>query len=86
VKWYKKRENYGNVLLVISLAFMQFFPKESIWFGIGSFIGVVLSAFGYRAGYKVNNLNKLETKVMDKLPNSITGKKGSLKNDSNSSR
>ena len=79
MKFYKKKENIGNVLLVVSLAFMQFFPKESIWFGIGSFIGVVLSAFGYRAGYKSSNLGKVEIAILDKLPNKLTGIKGSMK-------
>jgi len=78
-KLLKRRETYGNALLIVSLALMQFFPKESIWFSIGTFLGGAMSIIGYRAGYKVNNLNKLETKVLDKLPNKLTGIKGSLK-------
>ena len=52
-------------------------------------LGIVLTALGLRGvkfGYKANNLPTGVTKVMDKLPNSITGIKGEdLKEEENTS-
>ena len=75
--FYRKKEFWGNSLLIVSLALVTFTPKDSQWFLIGTFIGTALSIVGYRKGYQANNLSEIETKVLDRLPNSLTGVKGS---------
>jgi hypothetical protein len=75
-KYIFRKELWGNILTVASLALVTFFPKESKWFLIGTFLGSVLSIIGYRKGYQADNLSKVETKILDAIPNSITGIKG----------
>jgi len=76
-KWIFRKETIGNALTVISLALVTFAPKDRQWFLIGTFIGMALSAIGYRKGYQANNLSKVETKILDAIPNELTGVKGS---------
>jgi hypothetical protein len=76
-KWFRRREFWGNLLTVVSLALVTFFPKDSQWFLIGTFLGAALSIMGYRKGYQADNLSKVETKILDAIPNELTGVKGS---------
>lgn len=64
-------------------AIQKFIPEHTLVFKLAPFIGGCLSAIwgslGLRKSYKKDELPGGITKVLDKIPDSITGKKGSEK-------
>ncbi|MHB8483280.1 MAG: hypothetical protein ACYDBV_11205 [Nitrospiria bacterium] len=79
--WYSRLEVIGTVLQGLS-AILMLFPGVSTAYHIGAAIGIVVGTItqvkGLQTGYKSDNLPSGITKVMDQIPDSITGVKGSL--------
>jgi len=78
IKWFQRKENWGAALTTIS-GTLVLFNQNTIAYKIGVVLGLGLTAFGLRSGYKADNLPKGITEVMDSIPDSITGKKGADK-------
>lgn len=89
--WYKRKEFWGPVIAAASallpyvpdavpFAIKKIFPDHTFIVQLAQPIGVVLGAvwtsLGLRKGYKADNLPSGLTKVMDKIPDSVTGVKG----------
>jgi hypothetical protein len=87
ISFWKRQEVWGTVAL-IGLAGVQF-PSHTTAFKVGTFangaVGVAITWFGIKKGYQSDNLKNLPTglrtigkvadRVMDKLPNTLTGEK-----------
>lgn len=78
IKWFQRKENWGVALTAVS-GILVLFNEHTAAYKIGVGLGVGLTAFGLRSGYKADNLPKGITEVMDSIPDSITGKKGADK-------
>lgn len=86
VKWYQRKEVWGTALtllsfspeLIHSFVDVGFLPEYTIVAKLATPIGLILTALGLRSGYKDNNLPGGITKVMDKMPDNITGVRGSI--------
>ena len=74
--WDERKEVWGAALTTLSSALMLF-PNGTIIYKVGLVIGVGLTAFGLKQGYQANNLPSGITSVMDNIPDSVTGVKGS---------
>jgi len=61
---------------------MMMFPEVEVLYRVGAITGVMVglikTMYGLVKGYKSDNLSQSITTMMDKIPNGITGKKGSL--------
>lgn len=85
VRWYQRKEVWGTALtllsfspeLINSVVDIGLLPEYTLVAKLATPIGLILTAFGLRSGYKDNNLPGGLTKLMDKVPDSITGVKGS---------
>jgi len=84
-KWYKRWEIWGMILLSFfstASIIMLMFPEVDILYRlggiIGALVGLVKTIHGLIKGYQSNNLNGVITKVMDRIPDKYTGKKGSI--------
>ena len=85
VKWYKRKEVWGTALtllsfspeLINSVVDVGLLPEYTLVAKLATPIGLILTALGLRAGYKDNNLPGGLTRVMDKIPDNISGVKGS---------
>ena len=76
--WYSRFENIGGILTGISTVLTLFAPNTFAYkAGIG--IGAVMGIFGLRKGYQADNLYPGISDKLDKIPNSITGVRGSAK-------
>lgn len=87
-----KKDTVGAVILaglsamlayvpdILPIALQKFTPEHTLVFKLAPMIGGVLSAIwasmGLRKGYKKDELPSGITKVMDKIPDVITGVKG----------
>lgn len=78
IKWFQKKENWGAALTTIS-GTLVLFDQKTTAYKIGVVLGLGLTAFGLRSGYKADNLPSGITKTMDKIPDFLTGKKGTEK-------
>lgn len=94
---YKKHTIGASILAALS-AVIAYVPDVAPWalqkiaaehtlvFKLAPMIGGVLSAIwastGLRKGYQKDELPSGVTKVLDKIPDSLTGRKGESKNDS----
>ena len=82
MKWFKRLEVWGTILQGTS-AILMLFPNVSTAYHIGAAIGIVVGTTtqikGLLTGYQSDNLPSGITKVMDKIPDKITGIKGSAK-------
>jgi len=76
--WYKRKETWGAALTTLS-SVLVLFEQKTVAYKVGIVLGVGLTAFGLRKGYKADNLPSGVTEVMDSIPNILTGKKGSKK-------
>lgn len=92
-----KKHTVGAVILAGLSAMVAYVPDVAPWaiqeiakehtliFKLAPIIGGVLSSIwastGLRKGYQNDELPSGVTKVLDKIPDSITGKKGETKND-----
>jgi len=63
--------------IVNSFVTVGLLPEHTLVARLAAPIGLILTAFGLRAGYRDNNLPGGLTKVMDKIPDNISGVKGS---------
>lgn len=85
VKWYQRKEVWGTALtllsfspeLINSFVDVGVLPEYTIVAKLATPIGLILTALGLRSGYKDNNLPGGLTKLMDKVPDRISGVKGS---------
>lgn len=81
-KWYQRKEIWGAVLTSLSSVLMLF-PQQTTTYkvgaGIGIFLGGITTVLGLQNGYESDNLPSGITKVMDQIPDSLTGVKGSAK-------
>jgi hypothetical protein len=82
MKWFKRLEVWGTILQGAS-AILMLFPNVSAAYHIGAAIGIIVGTAtqvkGLTTGYQSDNLPSGITKIMDKIPDSLTGVKGSLK-------
>ena len=85
IKWHQRAEVWGSILLVTCSAasvIMMMFPEKEVLYRIGAIVGVLVglvkTIHGLLKGYRANNLAKSITTMMDKIPDSITGKKGGI--------
>lgn len=84
VKWYQRKEVWGTALtlfsfspeLINSVVDIGLLPEYTVVAKLATPIGLILTALGLRSGYKSNNLPGGLTRLMDKVPDSITGVKG----------
>ena len=94
--WYKRKEFWGPIIAAASTALgylpdatpmiiQKLVPKHTVIFHLAQPIGIILggifTAIGLRKGYKADNLPGGVTKVLDQIPNEITGIKGEDNND-----
>lgn len=85
VKWYQRKEVWGTALTLLSFSpeivnsFVDIglLPEYTLVAKLATPIGLILTALGLRSGYKDDNLPGGLTKVMDKIPDSVTGVRGS---------
>lgn len=85
VKWYQRKEVWGTALTLLSFSpdivnsFVDvgLLPEYTIVAKLATPVGLILTVLGLRSGYKDNNLPGGLTKAMDKIPDSITGVRGS---------
>lgn len=79
IPWYKRKELIG-CFAIVGLGLSQF-PSYTTANKVGTFItgsvGIAITWFGIKQGYQSDNLPSGITKIMDKVPDSITGVKGS---------
>jgi len=79
--WYERLEVWGTVLQGLSGLFLLF-PTNTVIHIIGTGLGLVVGTAtqikGLTKGYQSDNLPSGLTKVMDNIPDNITGVKGSL--------
>lgn len=80
IKWYKRLEVWGTLLQGIS-GILLLFPGHTtahlVGAGLGIGIGTATQVKGLLKGYQADNLPDGITKVMDSIPDSLTGVKGS---------
>jgi hypothetical protein len=76
-KWWKRKEVWGGVLTVLSAGLELFAAPHTLGYKAGILIGVGLSVWGFRKGYQADNLPSGISKVMDRIPDKITGVRGS---------
>lgn len=78
-KWYERKEFWGAVLTTAS-SLLLIFPSNTVAHQIGATINVAvgtgLLGIGAKKGYQADNLPSGLTKVMDMIPDKITGVKG----------
>lgn len=78
--WYLRKEVLGTALSTVS-GLLMLFPSHTTAYKVGATIGITLGGItgiiGLRKGYQANNLPDGITKVMDAIPDSLTGVKGS---------
>jgi len=77
ISWYKRKEIWGGALTVVSAGLELFAPPHTVGYKVGVLVGIGLSVFGLRQGYQSNNLPSGLSKTLDKVPDGLTGKKGS---------
>ena len=85
IKFWQRKEVWGAALtllsfspeLIHSFVDVGFLPEYTIVAKLATPIGLILTALGLRSGYKDNNLPGGLTKAMDKMPDSVTGVRGS---------
>lgn len=89
--WYKRKEFWGPIIAAASTALgylpdaapmliQKIVPEHTLVFQLAQPIGIILggifTAVGLRKGYKADNLPGGVTKVLDQIPDSLTGVKG----------
>ena len=67
----------GTVLVAYAPEILQLFPEQTLLFKLALPIGFMLKLMFLRKDYKADGLPDGLSKVMDKIPNKITGIKGS---------
>lgn len=79
LKWWLRTGTEVLVTTAISFApeILQIFPEHTVAFKLALPIGFALKLFLVKADYKKDVLPSGITKAIDKLPNKITGVKGS---------
>jgi len=86
IKWWKRKEVHALALGLVSLVpeivkpvLTHAFPENTLLFQLATPIGMAFSlvwgALGLRDGYKSDNLPQGIRKVMDKIPDKITGER-----------
>ncbi len=79
--WYLKTG--GQVALTTAITFapelLQILPKHTLLFKLALPIGFFLKAMKMKTEYGKDTLPSGMTKMMDKIPDNLTGKKGNLK-------
>lgn len=81
--WYLRKEVIGTAVSSLSsllLLFPQHTTAHVVGAGLGIALGAVTTILGLKKGYEADNLPSGITKVMDAIPDSITGVKGSFIN------
>jgi len=79
--WWKRAEVIGTVLQGLSGIFLLFPASSTVHIvgaAIGFVVGTITQVHGLQVGYQSGNLSSGITSVMDKIPDTITGVKGSL--------
>lgn len=77
--WYARMEFWGSLIMPASGILMLFSPNTiayKVGAGLGFLAGSGLFGAGSKKGYQSDNLPGGLTKVMDMIPDSITGVKG----------
>ena len=85
IKFWQRKEVWGTALTLLSFSpeivnsFVDIgiLPEYTLVAKLATPIGLILTALGLRSGYKDNNLPGGLTKAMDKIPDTITGVRGS---------
>lgn len=79
LKWWLKTGTQVLVTTAISFApeILQVFPEHTVAFKLALPIGFALKLFMVKADYKKDILPSGMTRLMDKVPDSLTGVKGS---------
>lgn len=78
-KWYLRKEVWGAALTGVSsllMLFPNFTTAYKIGAGIGIAVGTAKTVEGLKTGYESDNLPSGISKVMDAIPDSITGTRG----------
>lgn len=79
--WYKRKEFWGSALTTASGLLMLFSPNTvayKIGTGLSIIAGSGLIGQGLKTGYQSDNLPSGLTRVLDLIPDRITGVKGEL--------
>jgi len=79
--WWKRAEVIGTVLQGLAGLFLLFPANTTVHIAgvaIGLVVGTITQVHGLQVGYQSGNLPSGITSVMDKIPDTITGVKGSL--------
>lgn len=87
ISWWKRKELWGTILTAISYSpeiigsFVDIgiIPEYTLAAKLVMPLGILLTIFGLRKGYKSDNLSSGLTKMLDKIPDEYTGTKGSIK-------
>ena len=78
-KLWNKILPYIGPVLTATAGCLELFAHHTVAYKIGIGLGFVLSAFGVRRGYQTNSLPSGLSKQLDRIPNNITGIRGSKK-------
>lgn len=87
IKFWQRKELWGAALTLLSISpelinsvvNIGLLPEYTLIAKLATPIGLILTVLGLRSGYKSDNLPGGITKVMNKIPDSITGVRGSDK-------
>lgn len=81
--WWLKTVGQGLAVTAVMFApeILRIFPEETLAFKLALPIGAFLKFMWMKKEYQKNVLPTGMTKVMDTIPNEITGEKGSIKTD-----
>lgn len=79
--WWLKTAAQGLAVTAITFApeILQVFPEQTLAFKLALPIGFLVKFLWMKSEYKQDVLPSGMTKVMDKIPDSVTGEKGSTK-------
>lgn len=82
ITFWKRSEFWGS--LALAGLGLSYFPDHTVAHQVGTFcnasVGIAVTWFGVKKGYQSDNLPSGLSKVLDKVPDSITGIRG-IKNE-----